>query len=85
MISKYVVKYCNGDITKIKNYELAVSDEKEYWEIHHWLEITPFSKKEVTINFLEKNKMYYNVEPQALVFLKHEDHVKLHESCKFKV
>ena len=49
-------KYCNGDITFIANYQLAIADKSEKWDIHHRLEtetsdgkkrIIPLSQKEL--------------------------------------
>ncbi len=67
-----VKKFCRDDITKIKNYELALNDETKTWDCHHINELT-FTKKE-----LIKMKMYYNRPAYELIFLTRKEHKLLH-------
>lgn len=59
---------CCGDISKIENYDRAISDYKKIWHCHHKKE-TPkqgvgFTKKE-----LIKENLYFNRPPEELIFL----------------
>ena len=38
MINKNTKYFCNGDITQIENYELAMNDKTQTWHCHHRLE-----------------------------------------------
>ena len=75
---KCVQSYCKGDITKIENYDIAMSDTKHTWHCHHRLEISPFSGKHITPKRLIELGMYYNVKPEELVFLTQGEHMKIH-------
>ena len=75
-----VRKYCNGDITKIENYNEAIADKTQTWLCHHRLGIRPFSKKTVSHKKLIEYGLYYNQPPEALLFIKRSEHQKLH--CK---
>lgn len=40
MISEYYSKrFCAEEPSKIENYESAINDENEVWDLHHRLEI----------------------------------------------
>ena len=70
MISKErALSYCK-DFTKIENYEKAINDKTQTWVCHHRLESCFHS------NFLKKTSLYYNVEPEALIFLTKKEHQK---------
>lgn len=77
MINKRTTRdYCKK-YWKIENYEEA-KNSAEKWQCHHRLEFMPFSKKKVTVKYLQEQHMYYNVEPSALIFLPTKEHRKLH-------
>ena len=76
MICEMTVKsYCK-DFTKIENYASAVADTTQTWEVHHRLE-SCFTQK-----FLKNMGLYYNVEPEALIFLTKAEHCKIDSKCK---
>ena len=77
MISKNSIVYCK-DLSKIENYQKAISDTTKKYELHHRLEIMPFSGKRVDKYYLMNQGMYYNVQPEALIFLTVTEHRKLH-------
>ena len=52
----------------IENYEKAISDKNEMWVCHHRLEKC-FSQK-----FLKKMGLYFDVEPEALIFIRKSEH-----------
>ena len=72
-----VIKYCK-DYQKIENYDKAIADKTQTWHCHHRLELAPFSGKNVTANRLIQLGMYYNVQPEALIFLTEKEHRSLH-------
>lgn len=65
---KGVKKYCCDDIALIENYETAINDTTQTWEIHHRLEIqedgTLISRDE-----LINKGLYYNRPSDELIFL----------------
>ena len=74
---KYANSYCKDDISKIENYDLAVSDNAK-WVCHHRLEITIDGKFAHTKLDMIRMNMYYQRPHFELIFLKESDHRKLH-------
>lgn len=83
---EHAKKFCNGDITKIENYELAVNDQSQTWHCHHRLEthnsdgdrrFVDLSTKE-----LKELDMYYNRPSEEFIFLTFEEHNRLHHKGK---
>lgn len=71
-------RYCKEDISKIKNYDLAIADTTQTWDCHHMTEIWwGCSKKE-----LIENECYYNRKACELIFLTHAEHRRLHMKGK---
>lgn len=68
--SNGITKYCNKDVELIENYELAKADnfDAKKWHLHHRLENYWSSKT------LLKKKLYYNVNPEALIWLPAKEH-----------
>lgn len=60
----------------IENYEKAIADTTQTWEVHHRLERC-FTQK-----FLKEMNLYYDVEPEALIFLTPSEHKKIDSCCK---
>ncbi|MBQ2205361.1 MAG: hypothetical protein II411_05660, partial [Lachnospiraceae bacterium] len=52
----------------IENYAEAIADETQTWDVHHRLE-SCFTQK-----FLKEMNLYYDVEPEALIFLTRKEH-----------
>lgn len=73
MISKNITRFCK-DFTKIENYEFASLDNTKMWDCHHKKEIEENKNREQLIS----EGKYYNVKPDELIFLIHEEHIKLH-------
>lgn len=63
----------------IENYHKAIEDTSQIWECHYRLEFMPFSGKNCTMKRLIELGMYYNVQPEALIFLRKEEHRLLHK------
>lgn len=77
MISARTTDFCYGDISKIQNYEYAVSDSKQVWVIFHKNLITGVGRiNQTTLKSVGK---FYGVKPEELVFLKKEDVKKVEE------
>lgn len=60
----------------IENYDKAVSDTSQIWEVHHRKEGL-YSYKEL----IERGE-YYDVPPSELIFLTHKEHSKIDSRCK---
>jgi len=60
----------------IENYDKAVADTTQTWEVHHRREKF-YSQKEL----VERGE-YYDVEPEELVFLTAAEHHKIGSFCK---
>ena len=79
MISlRCIKKFCKGDITKIENYDKAINDKTQTWVCHHRLEISPWSGKHITPARLKELGMYFDREPEELIFLTRGDHMLIH-------
>ena len=71
---KQAKKFCKEDISKIKNYDLAITDKTQTWHCHHMTETWwHCSKKE-----LIENECYYNRKACELIFLTPAEHIRLH-------
>lgn len=84
----YAYAYCIEDISKIENYDKAISDTTQTWVCHHRLEMQdePFN----SVEYLKSNNLYYHRPAAELIFLTRAEHTKLHstgrrhseESCR---
>jgi len=76
---KYLITYCNGDYTKIENYEKARKDDFKNWVCHHKLElIKTGGVVDATRQDLIDWGIYYDRPADELIFLTREDHATLH-------
>ena len=79
MINEYYAKkFCKEDISKIKNYDLAVADTTQVWHCHHMTETWWKCTKKDLID----NECYYNRKACELIFLTPEEHMRLHNKCR---
>ena len=67
-------KYCKEDISKIKNYDLAIADTTQVWHCHHMTETWWNCSREELI----ENECYYNRKACELIFLTPLEHNRLH-------
>ena len=67
-------RYCKDDISKIENYEKAVNDITQKWEIHHRTEIWWNCTRKELID----NECYYNRSAKELIFLTKAEHNSVH-------
>lgn len=60
----------------IENYDKAISDETQTWEVHH--------KKEELYSYKEliERGEYFDVPPEELIFLTHKDHCNIDSYCR---
>lgn len=83
MISvRHAKEFCSGNIAEIENYDAAVNDVDETWDVHHRLELHPDSSTRFTRESLIKLNLYFNVEPDKLIFLKRKEHLQMHKKGK---
>lgn len=73
-----VKRFCDGDITEIPGYAEAVKSP-EMWDCHHVQEIQPDGVV-LDRSWMIAHKIYYKVLPCQLVFLRHGDHMALHNN-----
>ena len=79
MINEYYAKkFCKDDISKIENYEKAVADTTQTWDLHHRLELTLDGEFALSRDQLKMHDMYYNRPYYELIFLTHAEHSRLH-------
>lgn len=67
--------YCKNP-ELIENYDKAIADRTQMWEVHHRKEEF-YSYKEL----IERNE-YYDVSPEELIFLTKTEHRKIDSHCK---
>ena len=67
-------RYCKEDISKIKNYDLAIADKTQTWHCHHMTE----TWWNCTAKELIENECYYHRKACELVFLTNSEHMRLH-------
>ena len=72
------IKYGEGDISKIENYEKAIADTTQTWVCHHRTEIW----WNCTAQDLIDNECYYHRKACELIFLTSKEHTSLHKKGK---
>ena len=76
MISvKISMDYCSEDLSRIENYELALDDKEEVWQIHHKLEAF-YSAAE-----LKAMNLYYERPAKELIFVTRKGNTKRCHHC----
>ena len=75
MISKLAHRYCY-EVENIENYEQAMADPLEIWDCHHRYEI--YNGRTISRSTLKNRGLLYNRPASELIFLRHEDHISLH-------
>ena len=73
-----VKKYCKEELSKIENYDKAVADTTQIWDLHHRTEIW----WNCTAQELIDNECYYNRKACELIFLTPKEHKRLHNVNK---
>ena len=71
-----VYAYCKEDISKIENYEKAITDSTQTWDCHHKAEILPCGR--FSADMLIKYGLYYHRPANELIFLTHSEHARVH-------
>ena len=82
---KSVKRFCGEDYTKIENYYEAVNDKVNSWDCHHRDEIRILPSGMVALRSVEElieNGRYYGCPANELIFLKHDEHTRLHSKHK---
>lgn len=68
---KLTQQYCRDNISDIENFEDAVNDRTETWDIHHKREISENKSR----SELESLNLVFNRPANELIFLKHNEHM----------
>ena len=83
MINEYNAhRFCRDDISKIENYDKAINDTTQTWEIHHRLELTLEGEFALSSEQLKMHDMYYNRPYYELIFLTPAEHRSIHHKGK---
>lgn len=72
-----VKKFCNGNISDIENYDLAIKDTEKCWHCHHRMEIQPDGVR-LKRKWMIEHGIYFNVDPVMLIFLTESEHRRIH-------
>lgn len=75
---KLAHRYCKEDLSKIKNYDKAIADTSQTWDLHHMTE----TWWNCSAKDLIDNECYYNRKACELIFLTPSEHHKLHNKGK---
>ena len=76
--SRELKQYCSEPLENIENYDKAVADTENLWDCHHRAEILPcgvYSRED-----LKKVGMYWHRPASELIFLRHDEHIRIHVS-----
>lgn len=68
----------DGEQEKIENYYEALADEFRGWVLHHRLELTLDGQFAHYAKDLKRLGMYYNRPYYELIYMKHDEHSRLH-------
>lgn len=70
--------YCSDDISNIENYIEALNDKDNHWDCHHRLEIhDDYNNSREDLQLMN---LYYHRPAGELIFIKHNEHTKLHHT-----
>lgn len=75
-------KYCSDDISKIENYDKAIADTTQTWDLHHRLELTLEGEDALSVAQLKMHDMYYHRPYYELIFLTLSEHRSIHHKCR---
>lgn len=70
--------YCKDDLSKIENYDKAIADQTQTWDIHHRLELTLDGEDALSMKDLKRMNMYYHRPYFELIFLTSAEHISMH-------
>lgn len=70
-------RYCCEDLSLIENYDKAINDNTQTWQIHHRLEDLGFTYKD-----LKYLNLYWKVPSDELIFMTKSDHFSHHRRGK---
>ena len=75
-------RYCRDDLSKIENYDKAIDDTTQTWDLHHRLELTLDGEFALSSKQLKMHDMYYHRPYYELIFLTPAEHHRLHMEGK---
>ena len=71
-----VRRFCCEDISKIENYDKAISDNTQTWCCHHRLEIDGSNR--ISPRTLKGRGLYFHRPASELIFLTKREHQRIH-------
>ena len=77
--------YCREDISLIENYDKAIADKTQTWDLHHRDEIRELPSGMIarrSVEELMENGRYYHCPANELIFMTSADHLSLHHKGK---
>lgn len=74
-------KFCCEEISLIENYNEAVNDTTQIWDCHHRKEIELNKKVQELIDM----GLYYNRPASELIFLPHNEHLRMHMKIRWQL
>ena len=78
------LSYCiPSEYELIENYEKAKADNFVGWHCHHRLELHPDNSIRYTVESLKKLGLYLKRPASELIFLKIEEHMRIHLKSRF--
>lgn len=75
---------CKDDISKIENYDKAINDKDNMWELHHRLELTLDGEFAHSRAELIRMGMYWKRPAFELIFLEIKEHHRIHDEANKK-
>ena len=81
-LTSHFKRYCADAICLIENYYIALQEDFKGWCIHHRLELHSDNSVRFTSHSLKKLNLYYNRPASELIFLRSEEHIKMHHLNK---
>lgn len=89
MITKYIndVKRVCENFQEVENYDLAMADDSQCWELHHRRETHNLETGEIIKGGVGRKQLiamglYYHRPPEELIFLTRSEHNKVHGLCR---
>lgn len=77
-------RYCCESLEDVENYQRAMADNFEGWDLHHRLEINEQGKVRFTMKQLKKFGLYYNRPASELIWLTKSEHMRMHAISRRK-
>ena len=84
-VSKGLPVFAPGELCKVQNYGVAREQGFYGWHLHHRMGYIRKDAEGMSRNELILNNLYYARPAEELLFVRKEDHVKLHSGVSFSM